>query len=104
MEALYARADAVVLPSLLDAVPITLIEALTKGLPCVSTTAGNMKWLIDDAGEVVEPGRVDALAGALRKLVAHYPSYRERALARGAYMREHFRWGTVAARILDDVM
>jgi glycosyltransferase involved in cell wall biosynthesis len=103
MEPLYTRADAVVLPSILDAVPITLIEALIKGLPCISTTVGNMKWLIGDAGEVVEPGRADALAAAMRTMVAGYPSYRERALARGAYMREHFRWEVVAEQILEGV-
>ncbi len=104
METLYSRADALVLPSHLDAVPIALIEALIKGIPCIGTTAGNnMGWLIGDAGEIITPGRVDALADALRRIVANYGSYRERALARGAYMREHFRWGTIASRILEDI-
>lgn len=104
MDALYSRADGLILPSHHDAVPISLVEALIKGLPCIGTTVGNQRWIIGDAGECVEPGRVDALSAAIRKLVISYPQYRRRALERGQYLRETFRWEAVASKILEDVL
>lgn len=104
MDALYSRADALVLPSHHDAVPITLLEALMKGLPCIGTTVGNMRWIIGQAGETVEPGRVDALSAALRKVVINYPQYRQRVAERRQYLRETFRWDAVASKILEDVL
>ncbi|MDR7423450.1 MAG: glycosyltransferase family 4 protein [Armatimonadota bacterium] len=101
MDALYSTVDAFVLPSHHDAVPIVLIEALSKGLPCIGTTAGNQQWLIDGGGVIVEPGRPGALASALRALVRDYPAYRRRAEGRGREVRETFRWDRVAERILD---
>jgi glycosyltransferase involved in cell wall biosynthesis len=103
MDALYTRADAFVLPSHHDAVPIVLIEALSKGVPCIGTTAGNQPWLIGDGGIILEPGNIGALASALRTLIRDYGAYRRRAQARGGQVRETFRWERVAARILDDM-
>jgi glycosyltransferase involved in cell wall biosynthesis len=104
MDALYSSVDAFVLPSHHDAVPIVLIEALSKGLPCIGTTAGNQRWVIGEGGLIVEPGRPGAIAAALRALIRDYPAYRRRAQERGRQVRETFRWDRVAERILDGLV
>jgi glycosyltransferase involved in cell wall biosynthesis len=103
MDALYTEADALVHPTHREAVGIALIEALHKGLPCIGTTAGNQRWVIGEAGLIVEPGRVDLLVGALRALVRDYPEFRRRAQARAREVRETFRWEHVAATMVADL-
>lgn len=103
MDALYTEADALVHPTHREAVGIVLIEALYKGVPCIGTTVGNQRWVIGDAGLIVEPGRVDALVDALRTLVRHYPEFRGRAQARAREVRETFRWEHVAATMVADL-
>lgn len=102
MDAVYAEADVLVLPTHQDAVPISLIEALYKGIPCIGTTVGNQQWIIGDAGVCIEPGSVDQLAEAIKIIARDYPSYRGRAMKRGDQLRQRFRWDAVADAIVDD--
>ncbi len=104
MESLYSQADALVIPSHIDAHPISFVEGLIKGLPCIGTTAGNSSWIIQEAGECVEPANVEALAAAMRRVVADYAMYRRRALKRGQQLRESYRWENVASVMLEDLL
>lgn len=66
-----ARADAFVLPSLAEGIPVVLMEAMASGLPCVSTPVNGIPELIrhDESGLLATPGDVAALTEALRRLV-----------------------------------
>ena len=68
---LFARADLFVLPSLGDASPLALGEALAAGLPVVATRVGAVPEMAvhGTTGLVVEPGSAVELAGALQTLV-----------------------------------
>ncbi|MDG4583010.1 MAG: glycosyltransferase family 4 protein, partial [Candidatus Competibacter sp.] len=79
----YRRADVFVLPSHHEGYGMALAEALARGLPIVSTTAGAIPDTVSaDAGLLVPPGDETALAEALARVMAE-PALRER-LATGA--------------------
>ena len=68
---LLAGADLFVLASHHEGLPVTVMEATSLGLPIVSTAVGEMPALLGDerAGVVVPPGRPEALAAAIVRVV-----------------------------------
>jgi glycosyltransferase involved in cell wall biosynthesis len=73
-----ADLDVFVLPSLSEAMPITLLEAAAAGLPLVVTSSGGASTLLaaGAGGLVVPPADPAALADALRQLAAQSPEAR----------------------------
>lgn len=68
--ALYVAADAFVLPSLKEPFGTVYGEAMAYGLPVIGWRAGNLPHLADHEREglIVEPGDLDALTRAMRRL------------------------------------
>ncbi|MEO1248325.1 MAG: glycosyltransferase family 4 protein [Pseudomonadota bacterium] len=79
----YRDAHVFVLPSLHEGYGMVLVEALARGLPIISTTAGAIPDVVpEDAGLLVAPANATALRKALADLIDH-PEKRNR-LAEGA--------------------
>ncbi len=59
-----------VLPSYHEGLPMTILETMARGIPNISTPVASIPEVITDGltGLLVEPGDVEALAGALRRL------------------------------------
>jgi glycosyltransferase involved in cell wall biosynthesis len=67
----YDRSDLFVLATLQETYGMAVAEAIARGLPVVSTRTGAIPDLVgSDAGVLVAPGDENALAGALREVVA----------------------------------
>jgi glycosyltransferase involved in cell wall biosynthesis len=97
---LLAAADAFVLPSRSEGLPLALLEAMFAGLPIVATRVGEVPAALDDgvAGLLVEPGRPDELAIAIERILSDAELARrlgQRARLRAA---AEFDVGTMAAR------
>ena len=69
---LLGASDVFVLPSRLEAMPVSLLEAMASGLPCVVTSVGDNAKLVEDGitGLVVPPEDAGALATALGQVLA----------------------------------
>jgi glycosyltransferase involved in cell wall biosynthesis len=80
------RADVFVLPSRQEGLPRALLEAMARGLPCISTNVGGIPELLS-AGDLVPPGDAEALAARIME-IAHDP---ERRAAMSARNLEHAR-------------
>jgi glycosyltransferase involved in cell wall biosynthesis len=65
MAALYDAADAFVLSSAWEGMPLVAGEAMAMEKPLVATDVGGVRELVGDAGVLVAPGDSDALAGAM---------------------------------------
>ena len=106
---LLAAADAVVMPSRWEGLPLTLLEALARARPVVASAVGGIPEVVEDriSGRLVPPGDVGALEEALEWL--HRRSDLAAALGRegAARVREHFTWErTVASfeEVYDEVL
>ncbi|MCH8801835.1 MAG: glycosyltransferase [Chloroflexi bacterium] len=99
----YSAADFFVLPSLAEAFPLVLLEAMSCGLPVIATKADGTLAIVRDGynGLVVEPGDVAGLASRLREMTA------DNTLRRimGARAREtvvnHWGWDKITNEVLN---
>ena len=67
----FARADIFVLASLAEGIPVVLMEAMSSGVPCVSTPVNGIPELIEHGrtGLLATPGDVPSLTMQLRRLI-----------------------------------
>jgi glycosyltransferase involved in cell wall biosynthesis len=69
VNALLDRSDLFVLPSRQEGVPRAMIEAMSRGLPCIGTAVGGIPELLD-ADALVPPNDVEALAAKIIEVIA----------------------------------
>jgi glycosyltransferase involved in cell wall biosynthesis len=74
-----AHCDALLMPSLHEGLPYTLLEAMAFGTPVIASRVGGLAEIVQDGttGLLVAPGDASDLADALRRLIAD-PSLRKR--------------------------
>jgi glycosyltransferase involved in cell wall biosynthesis len=91
MAALFDAADAFVLSSAWEGMPLVVGEAMAMEKPIVATDAGGTHELIGDAGFIVPPQDSDALAAAMLHLMQEPAEFRQ-ALGHAARLRidSHF--------------
>ena len=98
---LYSSAYCFILPSLAEAFPMVLLEAMASGTPPMGSTAGGIPDTIIDGvnGLLFRKGDWRDLANKLLTLVQDR-GFRDK-LSHNArkYVEENFSWGTVAVRI-----
>jgi glycosyltransferase involved in cell wall biosynthesis len=72
VDAILAASDTFVLPSLWEGLSVALVEAMASGLPIVATdVSGTNEVMVDDStGRLVPPGDAEALAAAIRDVLA----------------------------------
>jgi len=85
MPRVYARADAVVLPSYREGMPRSLLEAAAMGLPAVATDVPGCRHIVSHGvnGLLCEARSADALYGALQQLLNMTDAQREAMGAAG---------------------
>jgi glycosyltransferase involved in cell wall biosynthesis len=64
------QADAFVLPSLNENLPLALLQAMAMGLPCIAADVGGIPEALDaSCGVLVPPGDISALTAAMEQLI-----------------------------------
>lgn len=103
-------ADILVLPSDAEGLPVSLLEAMACGLPCVATRVGGVpEALVDgETGLLIPPGDPDSLAAAILRLfktpglrAALSHKARERVLERYSLQEMALRTGALYQAVLN---
>jgi len=92
MAALYRSADLFCLPSWIEAMPLTILEAMATGLPVVATPVGDIGQVVEDgvSGRLVPVRAPEALANALEPLLSQPPLRRAMGKAARQRVQERF--------------
>jgi glycosyltransferase involved in cell wall biosynthesis len=103
LHALYARADVFVHATRFEGSSLVTLEAMCHGLPVVATRAGGIpdKVVDGETGRLVEPGDVDALAEALRPLLASSEQRHEMGERGRQRVLARFAWSVLVERSLE---
>lgn len=99
----FEWADVFCLPSMMEGLPVVLMEAMAHGVPVVATAITGVMELIDDgvSGLLVRPGRADLLADALCSLAVDDPLQRRFADAGRRQVEAQFDVKRSAALLAD---
>ena len=106
---LLAAADAFVLPSLFEGLPIVLLEAMQLGLPLVATDVCGTSELLRDRlhGRLIPLGHITRLAEALVELLQDTEQARRLGAAARAHVEREFsaaRMARETAAIYEEVL
>ncbi len=82
LAALFRQAEIVAYPSREEGFGLPALEAMACGTPLVSSKGSALEEVVGDAGVLVPPGDVEALADALRSRKKRLPSSRKSSLRR----------------------
>ena len=97
--ALYRRALGVVFPSLYEGFGFPILEAMACGTPVITANISSMPEAAGDAALLVDPYDVDAICGAMRKIIQE-PDLRQALIRRGHARVHRFSWGAYAKTLL----
>jgi glycosyltransferase involved in cell wall biosynthesis len=87
----YAQASIFAFPSLDEGFGMPLLEAMSAGIPIVTSDRSALPEVAGDAALLVDPTSTDAIAGALRSLTEDL-GLRQDLIQRGIARARSFRW------------
>jgi glycosyltransferase involved in cell wall biosynthesis len=106
---LLLAADACVLPSLWEGLPLSLLEAMARGRPVVASAVGGVPEAIEDKvhGRLVPPGDATMLAQVLEEFHLRPDAARQLGVRAAERVRQRYTWQKVVEEfeaVYDDVL
>jgi glycosyltransferase involved in cell wall biosynthesis len=105
LAAVYAMADALLLPSLFESCGLPVLEAMAAGTPVVTADRYGTKELAEGAAVLVDPESVDGIADGIRRVLDDQ-ALRARLIEAGRGRSQAFQWSRCASetlRVLEQV-
>jgi glycosyltransferase involved in cell wall biosynthesis len=99
LEALYAAASCVALPSLEEGFGLPVLEAMVRGVPVVCSAGGAMAEVANGAAVLIDPSDVGAVAGAVERVLRD-PTLAADLVRRGRRRAAMFTWRRAADQTL----
>lgn len=98
--ALYEGARVLVQPSFEEGFGLTVLEAMTAGVPVVAADRGSLPEVVGDAAPLVDPEDSAAMARAIERMIVD-PAYADQCAARGVARARAFDWRETARLVVD---
>jgi len=100
----YRNADIYITTSLSDGTPVSLLEAMASGLPCIATSVGGIPEWIEDTktGLLITPGSPEETAQAILKLASDPVLCSRMGSAAREVVLKNGQWNTLMAQAEKD--
>ena len=95
----YRRAEALIFPSLVESFGFPCLEAMSCGIPVITTKYQGPAEIVNGAGILVDPSNYLAIAEAMAKVV-HNDLLRRRLIEQGYIRSREFSWQKAATQLL----
>jgi glycosyltransferase involved in cell wall biosynthesis len=99
LPAIYSDAEALLLPSLYEACPSPILEAMATGCPIVTANRYGTAELAGDAGILVDPDSVESIAAGMRTVLED-DAKRRQIIQNGTRRIVDFTWETCVRNTL----
>ena len=97
--ALFRRSDLFVFPTLADTFPLSILEAMSYGLPVLASNVGGIPHQLDEkCGRLMAPGAVGELTAALDDFARAPELLADMGRHARARVAAHFTWESAATR------
>jgi glycosyltransferase involved in cell wall biosynthesis len=100
IDALYRGAAALVYPSVYEGFGLPVLEAMSRGTPCVVSNVTSLPEVAGDAAVYIDPGSVEEMAVAIERVIQD-EELRAGLIERGQARAAQFTWDETARRTLE---
>ncbi len=100
LEELYSNAYIYCLPSDLEGMPLSLLEAMSYGNACLTSDIPECSDVISDKGMTFKKGNVDDLADRLKELIADPDAVDALKAQSAIYITQKYNWDDVVRQTL----
>lgn len=100
MGGVYARAEALIFPSIIEGFGFPVLEAMDYGIPVITSSLSSLPEVAGDAALLIDPRSVVEIAKAMEKIISE-PDLRSKLVGRGKERLALFSWDKTALTFLD---
>lgn len=97
-----ASADAAIIPSLIEASSLFMLEAMAMEKPVIATHVGGLPEALGDSGMLVPPGDAEALASGLDEILSDPENAGSTARRARRRVEENFTWEKIARKVEEE--
>lgn len=100
---LMQHASALIYPSWLEGFGIPIIEAMSMGIPVVTSNVSALPEIADGAAILVNPANITEIADAMYVVITNN-ELRTQLIAKGKQRAQFFNWDTSAQKVADIIL
>lgn len=100
LEELYSNAYIYCLPSDLEGMPLSLLEAMSYGNCCLVSDIDECKEVVEDKGVTFQRGNVDSLREKLEWLISHEEEVKKYKSEASPFITEKYNWDDVVEKTM----